>query len=145
MSTINTVIAAVVICLAVTGCDIQRGGGFGSTDKEFMADLKDHLNQAGIVFTEEDNGLISYSPKFNEEVDLLIEKVRKRRATRSSFQVDDEESLKFITNLMTEKGHEFKLVTSNGTSWVVWHPIDEEQKQSIMVKYVEYQFRKRHR
>ena len=122
---------------------MQFGGGFGSTDEEFMAHLKEQLTKSSIEFTEEEKGFIRYSPKYNEKVDALIEKVKHLRASRSSFKVESGEALDYVTHLMDEKGYEYRLVKEDEETWLEWHPKDEAQKQEIMLKYVEFQFNKR--
>ncbi len=143
MSTKVSVIAIILACLLTAGCEMQFGGGFGSSDEEFMVELKEQLTKSGISYTEEEKGFISYSPKHNDDVKALIEKVKSNRASRSSFQVEGEEALNYVTNLMDENGYEYRLVKKAKETWIEWHPKDEEQKQSIMLKYVEFKFNQR--
>ena len=144
MSNKKIIITLITTCLFVIGCDMQFGGGFGSTDEEFMAQLKEQLANSGIEYTEEKKGYIRYSPKHNEKVDELIEKVSRLRANRSSFKIENGEALEYVTQLMDEKAYEYRLVKKDEETWLEWYPKDEAQKQEIMFKYVEYQFSNRH-
>ncbi len=122
---------------------MQFGGGYGSTDEEFMAQLKEQLSNSGIEYTEEEKGFIRYSPKHNKEVDALIEKVNRLRAHRSSFKIESDEALDYVTKLMDDKGHEYRLVKKGAETWLEWYPRDETQKKEIMLKYVKYEFSNR--
>ena len=122
------------------GC-VQSGGGFGSTDVEFMAHMKEVLTEEQIAFTEDETGFIRFDPNLQANVDAIIQRVRIFRSRFVILDVDNDDELDYLIQLIEQKGYEYRIIESGGKTKVESPLINEEE--GIILDFVEYRFRKK--
>ena len=114
--------------------------GFGSTDNNEMAELKNELKKAGIPFRESEDGVIKYQSKYDEEVNRLDKEISGGVAE----EFDDENSREYFKSLLTSKQMKYRVEPRDDGEWIRWYPRDEKEQKDFEMKVVQHAFALQH-